>query len=312
MTCSIFPIRICLIFLSLFSSQGWILAADKNFIDPSSAEILEIPELSDEEPAAGKKVKVTPAQYAGTDVFHTLYLPGNWTKNGDPLPIIFEYTGNYFPRAGSTGEPEDGALGYCLSAAKYIWVSLPYISEGGTDNAVTWWGDEAATIAYAKKYVPAIIKEFNADAKNVFLCGFSRGAIGVNYIGLHDEHIAKLWTAFISHDHFDGVKQWGRTNWGSPLQKYRHEAAVRLKRVAGRPYLVSQNGGNYGTEEFIGEVLPDAGNFTFATISAGEIFGGFPNEFVKAAHTDRWALKPGKYRTRAWQWMNDVTSGRRR
>ena len=62
-----------------------------------------------------------------------------------------------------------------------------------------------------------IIAEFNADPNAVFLCGFSRGAIGVNYLGLRDDEVAKLWTAFITHDHFDGVRQWTTSGWGGPL-----------------------------------------------------------------------------------------------
>lgn len=272
-------------------------------LDVKSQEVLAIPALSPGAPAAGKRVAVTPPEYAGTNVFHTLYLPKDWKKNGDALPVIFEYTGNHFPQSGSTGEPEDAALGFGLSGGRYIWVSLPYISEDLSDNAVRWWGDEAATIAYAKQNVPRIIKEFGADPNAVVLCGFSRGAIGVNYIGLHDDEISRLWSAFVTHDHFDGVKQWG-TTWGSPLQEYRRRAVERLKRVGNRPYLVSQNGKNRGSEDFVRSNLPDTSNFTFSYINAGEILGGFPNEFAKSAHTDRWPLKSSGDRTMTWAWMN--------
>ncbi len=292
----------------LFEQTGSTANNDAAELDVSSREILAIPALSRGTPAAGQRVKATPPEYFGTQVFHTVYLPKHWQKHGPSIPIIFEYTGNYFPQAGSTGEPEDAALGYGLSDGKYIWVSLPYISAEHTDNAVTWWGDEQATIEYAKVNVPRIIREFGADADAVFLCGFSRGAIGVNYIGLHDDEIAKLWTAFIAHDHFDGVKQWGNTTWGSPLAKYREAALERARRVGDRPYLVSQNGSKYGTEEYLRAILPDIDNFTFNSIDAGEIFGGFPNEFATAPHTDRWLLKPSKYRSRTWEWMNRAAS----
>ncbi len=267
---------------------------------------LDIPELSTGEPAAGKRVKVTSSEYAGTEVFHTLYLPANWKPDGDPLPIIFEYTGNYFPRSGSTGEVEDAALGYGLSGGRFIWVSLPYISDNHRDNQVTWWGDEKATVEYAKVNVPRIIEAYNADPKHVFLCGFSRGAIGVNYLGLHDDEIAGLWTGFISHDHFDGIKEWRNTTWGTPLETYRAGAVQRLKRVAGRPYLVSQNGDRYGSEAFIRSVLRVADNFTFSNIDTSEIFGTFPHPLAKTAHTDRWLMLPSAYRSRTWQWLNDV------
>jgi hypothetical protein len=279
-------------------------------LDVNSEEVLAIPPLSEGTPAAGKRVDVTPPEYAGTEVFHTVYLPIEWKPGGKRLPIIFEYTGNWFPKSGSTGEVEDAGLGYGLSGGRYIWVSLPYISKDHTDNQVTWWGDAAATIQYAKRNVPRIIKEFHADPGAVFLCGFSRGAIGVNYIGLHDDEIASLWTALITHDHFDGVKEWSRTEWGSPLSSYRKGATERLKRVRGRPYLVSQNGRGYGSEAFIRSVLPSADNFTFIYVDTREIFGEFPNELAKHGHTDCWPLKPSKYRTATWQWMNSVTNNR--
>ncbi|MGI9474485.1 MAG: hypothetical protein ACR2NZ_23310 [Rubripirellula sp.] len=298
-------------FSCLVIACGYPASVDANegMIDPSSELILQVPSLSSGEPRAGKRVAVTPVEYAGTDVFHTLYLPQNWQRNVSTLPIIFEYTGNYFPRSGSTGEPEDAALGFCLSAGEYIWVSLPYVESSGKDNEITWWGDTEATLDYAKLNVPRIINEFGADPNAVFLCGFSRGAIGVNYLGLHDGEIAGLWTAFVSHDHFDGVKSWKGTTWGSPLKDYRAEAVTRLNRVKGRPYLVSQNGAGYGSESFVRESLGNVSGFTFMTIKAGEIFGVFPNEVAKSPHTDRWLVKPSKYRSAAWEWMNRA-SGR--
>lgn len=277
------------------------------FLNVDSDDRLSVPELSVGVPAAGKRVAITPPEYSGTEVFHTLYLPENWKSNGRRLPIIFEYTGNYFPKSGSTGEVEGAGLGFGLSGGKYIWVSLPYISEDHRDNQITWWGDERATVEYAKVNVPRIIREFNADPDSVFLCGFSRGAIGVNYLGLHDDEIAQLWTAFVTHDHFDGIKEWKNTDWGAPLEKYREGAIERLKRVGNRPYLVSQNGSNYGTEGFIKSVLPSVKNFAIHDIDTSEVFGKFPNPIAEHPHTDRWLLVPSEYRSQTWKWMNEVT-----
>ena len=279
-------------------------------IDVTSQEVLTLPPLSTGSPAAGERVTVTPPEFAGTDVFHTIYLPRDWKPDGSRLPIIFEYTGNHFPQSGSTGEPEDAALGYGLSAGRYIWVSLPCISEDHADNAVRWWGDERATVAYAKRYVPAIVEEFHADSRAIFLCGFSRGAIGVNYIGLHDDEIARLWTAFVSHDHFDGVKEWRRTDWGSPLKSYRQAAIERLRRVGGRPYLVSQNRSAAANEAFIRSALTEAEsrNCTFHSVPVSRIIGPLPNQFGKTTHTDRWLFKPSPNRQEVWRWMNSVVS----
>lgn len=298
--------------LTLSAVIGLCMAANSGpaALDVNSRERLSLPALSQGAPAAGKRVKVTPPEYAGTEVYHTVYLPANWNPGGERLPIIFEYTGNCHPKSGSTGQVKDAALGYGLSGGRYIWVSLPYIAEDHKHNAVTWWGDEQATIGYARLNVPRIIEEFRANPAAVFLCGFSRGAIGVNYIGLADDEIAGLWTAFITHDHFDGVREWRNTDWGYPLTKYREGAAARLKRVGGRPYLVSQNERNMETQTYLRASLPSLDNFTFSYISAKEIFGEFPNSIAIAAHTDRWLLLPGKYRRTAWEWMNQVTAGR--
>ena len=298
------------VFVRLFAASvmgGAVFAAAESVrLEIESDEILQIPQLSDGEPAAGKRVNIIAPEYLDTEVFHTLYLPKNWIKGGGRLPIIFEYTGNYFPTSGSTGEVEDAGLGYGLSGGKYIWVSLPCISENHKDNQVTWWGDERATVEYAKVNVPRIIREYNADPEAVFLCGFSRGAIGVNYLGLYDYEVARLWTAFITHDHFDGIKEWKNTDWGTPMEKYRAGAIERLVRVGSRPYLVSQNGDAYGAKEFIESVLPTTDNFTISNIDTNEIFGGFPHPIAVHPHSDRWTFVPSKYRLRTWKWMNWV------
>ncbi len=274
-------------------------------LETPSSEILQTPKVTSGKPAAGKRVTVTPEEYQGTQVFHTLYLPKSWSPTGKKLPIIFEYTGNYFPRAGSTGEPEGAGLGYGLSGGKFIWVSLPYISQDHKDNQKTWWGDIQATLNYAKKNVPKIIKEFNADPNQVFLCGFSRGAIGVNFLGHHDDEISKLWTAFISHDHFDGVRQWSRP-WGAPLKIYREEALVRLRRVGNRPYLVIQNGSVKGIEDYVRSAIPNISNFTFSSVNTAKALGKFPNEFAIHPHNDRWLSKPSADREKTWNWVNQV------
>jgi hypothetical protein len=277
-------------------------------LDTDSPHRLTVPAVTAGTPAAGRRVKATPPEYAGTEVHHTLYLPKSWTPrakdDGTRLPIIFEYTGNYFAKSGSTGKVQDASLGYGLSGGKYIWVCLPCVSADGKANEVTWWGDSAKTVDYAKRNVPRIIETYGADPNAVFLCGFSRGAIGVNYLGLHDDAVAKLWTAFITHDHFDGVSEWRGTKWGSPLPKYRDAAARRLKRVGGRPYLVCQNGMTLHTEQFVRSALPMAENFAFRNLDTHAILGDFPNDVAIHPHTDCWLLKPSAARTATWQWMN--------
>ncbi|QDU74210.1 hypothetical protein Pan97_12150 [Bremerella volcania] len=277
-------------------------------LDVESTQALALPEVVQAPPSAGVCTRQQAKEYVGTDVHHMVFLPKHWSAEGERLPIIFEYTGNYYPAAGSTGKVEDAGLGYGLSGGQFIWVVLPMISADGKSNAITWWGDVDATVAYAKTNVPRIIEQFHANPDAVFLCGFSRGAIGVNFLGLHDDEVAKLWTAFITHDHFDGVRSWRGTEWGSPLEAYREKASQRLKRVAGRPYLVCENGNIEPTRAFIQSVLGDQHAFTFLPIDTRMIFGEFPNQYAKHAHNDRWPLVPSHYRADAWGWMNEAAN----
>ena len=283
-----------------FSAYGAVV------LDEESDQVLECPPLENGTPKAGKRVKVTAPEFTGTEVFHTLYLPTRWTPDGPRLPIIFEYTGNYFPRSGSTGRVEDARLGFGLSGGRFLWVSLPYVNGNLRENQVTWWGNVEATVQYAKTNVPRIVAKYNADPSAVFLCGFSRGAIGVNFLGLHDDVVASLWTGFITHDHFDGVRAWGRTDWGDPLSKYREEAGRRLRRIKGRPYLVCQSGKEYGTKAYLESELVTIPNFRFLNFDTESIQGSFPNTYAKSAHNDTWAYLPSSVRGETWRWMNEV------
>lgn len=61
---------------------------DSARLDVDSDAVLVVPALSDGAPAAGKRVKVTTPEYAGTDVFHALFLPETWKKGGEKSPVI--------------------------------------------------------------------------------------------------------------------------------------------------------------------------------------------------------------------------------
>jgi hypothetical protein len=136
------------------------------------------------------------------------------------------------------------------------------------------------------------------------LCGFSRGAIGVSFLGLHDDEAAQLWCGLWAHDHFDGMLEWKGHVWGSPLARYREEATVRLRRLAGRPLLVTQAGAE--TKKFIASIAPT--NVTHLTIDMRALFGGFPNDFVKHPHNDRWPLRDGEATQAARAWFDRVTT----
>ena len=269
---------------------------------------LALPPLTSGEPQPGKRATVIAPEYAGSKVRHLIALPDDWTPDwkarGKRWPVIAEYTGNYFPTSGSTGEVEGAALGFGVTRGKAIWVVLPYVAKDRQKNERTWWGDIDATVGYAKVNVPRICAEFGGDPKKVVLCGFSRGAIGVSFLGLHDDEVAKLWCGLWAHDHFDGMLEWKGHTWGSPLARYREEASVRLRRLQGRPLLVSQAGAE--TKKFIASVAPT--NVDHLTVDMGALFGAFPNDFVKHPHNDRWPLRDSTATSVARAWFDRVTA----
>ena len=286
--------RLALLLLAMATSLG---AAD-----------LVLPPLTSGKPQPGKRATVIAPEYAGTKVRHLIALPDDWTPDwkarGMSWPVIAEYTGNFFPTSGSTGEVEGAALGYGVSRGKAIWVVLPYVAKDHQKNERTWWGDIDATVGYAKTNIPRICAEFGGDPKKVVLCGFSRGAIGVSFLGLHDDDVAKLWCGLWAHDHFDGMLEWKGHAWGSPLARYREEASVRVHRLQGRPLLVSQAGAQ--TRRFIDALAPSG--VTYLTVDMAAHFGTFPNELAKHPHNDRWPLRDGDATSVARTWFERVTA----
>ena len=259
--------------------------------DRRATKDLDTPEMTEEKPAAGRRVRQIAPEYEGTAVYHALYLPVDW-KPGGKYPVIVEYTGNKFPKCGSTGEVKDANLGYGITGGKaFIWVSMPYIEKGGRENAVMWWGDRQATIDYCKMNLPRICADFGGDPKRVFICGFSRGAIATSYIGLADDEIASFWKGLIAHDHFDGDR-----NWGYP-ESDRKAALVRLDRIKGRPVLACGEGNDFLRE------YPDLADFTFLKPPVAQIFK-IPEGKVIHPHTDLWMHRESKYREQARRWLS--------
>ena len=251
--------------------------------------------MTEEDPAPGKRVRQVAPEYKGTKVYHTLYLPTNWQK-AKRYPVLVEYTGNKFPACGSTGEVKGANLGYGLSGGEgFIWVSMPYIQKGKKENAVTWWGDRQATIDYCKVNLPRICKEFGGDMENLFICGFSRGAIACSYIGLADDEIASFWKGMIAHDHFDGQNKWGYP------ESDRTSALKRLARLQGRPVLLCGNKNDYLKDH------PKLGTFTFLPVPVSEIFD-IPEGPVIHRHTDLWAHRHSPTRQIARDWLLDQVS----
>ncbi|HVE40423.1 MAG TPA: hypothetical protein VNM14_11075 [Planctomycetota bacterium] len=251
---------------------------------------LTTPAMVDGEPAAGRRVKQTTAGWEGTAVHHALYLPRDW-KPGGRYPLIVEYAGNgnYKNAFGdvSKGTVDGSNLGYGLSGGEgFLWVCMPYVAVTGArkENAVTWWGDVEETKRYCRKTVASVCETYGGDPKKVVLAGFSRGAIGCNYLGLHDDEVAGLWCAFFTFSHYDGQM----THWGYAGVD-RASALERLKRLNGRPQWISMEQSVDPIRKYV-EASGVKGAFTFQTIP-------FRN------HSDQWVLRDLPERKAAREWL---------
>ena len=238
-------------------------------------------------------------------MYHVLYLPTDWTPEKQ-FPVIVEFAGNgsYQNTFGDTssGRVEGSNLGYGLSkGAGFLWLCLPYLNEAGDANVTQWWGDiplhsPATTVDYCKKVVPWICKNYGGDPKRVVLCGFSRGAIAVNYIGLHDDTIASLWCAFIVYSHYDGVIE----SWGYPKGD-RASARQRLTRLGKRPQFILHEYSTISRENLAAtRSYLEMTGFDLQAIRFSET--GFRN------HSDAWILRPSPARMTLRKWLRDVTS----
>jgi hypothetical protein len=241
---------------------------------------LTTPKATDAEPAPGLRVRQQNEPYAGTDIYHLLYLPIDW-QAGETYSVIVEYAGNKFQT--SLGTVEGSSLGYGISGGQgVIWICMPYVNTEEMRNQETWWGDVDATVEYCIQTVERVCREYGGDPDNVFIAGFSRGAIACNYIGLHDDEIARLWKGFICHSHYDGVRRWGYA------ESDRDSASVRLQRLDGRPQVISHENSVTTTQDYLTEACP-SGDFTFLSLPFAD-------------HTDTWVLcdTPERRQLRDW------------
>jgi len=245
---------------------------------------LKLPPLETDNPAPGRRVRQVLPRHAGTSLYHSLYLPEDWTP-GATYPVIVEYPGNGgYREAGAvptTGRLEDCPLGYGISAGLgFIWVSLPFVDLAAGRQAVNWWGDVEATVLYCRETVATVCQLYGGDPRKVLLAGFSRGAIACNFIGLHDDEISKLWAGFIAHSHYEGVREWPQSDHASALG--------RLSRLGDRPVWISHENSVEETSKYLDSTGVTA-PFTLRTFP-------FPN------HTHDWVLKdlPLRAELRAW------------
>lgn len=257
-----------------------INASPTSFAEEGVATDLTVPAVTDDAPSPGARVRQFNKDYIGSRVYHTLYLPTDWKPN-QKFPVIVEYAGNKWRT--SLGTVEGSSLGYGVTGGKgVIWICMPYVNQQEMRNQETWWGDVDATVAYCKHTVKRICDEYGGDSDNVFIAGFSRGAIACNFIGLHDDEIASLWRGFICHSHYDGVRKWGYPGSDRPA------AARRLARLGNRPQFISQENSIDATQTYLKDAFP-TGNFTFVPLK------GVP-------HTDTWVLedRPERKALREW------------
>lgn len=266
--------------------------------DPELYELepdLELPPVLDAAPAPGTRVRLQLETYAESDVHHVLYLPTDW-EPGRRYPLIVEYAGNggYANELGDTcsGRVEDACLGYGISGGEgVLWLSVPFVGEGGRENALRWWGDFERSVDYLAQVVPAVCAEYGGDPEAVLLAGFSRGALACNVLGLHDERVSSLWAGFVCHSHYDGVRRW-------PYEGDEREAAAeRLERLAGRPQWISHERSVDEVAAYLDE-LGVEGDFTLRALP-------FPN------HTDAWVLRDVPLRAELRAWVASVFAGER-
>lgn len=258
-----------------------LLAEDVRDIDSVQPDLVT-PSVTDHAPGPGLRVKQINRNYSGTQVHHLLYLPTDWVK-GKKYPVIVEYAGNLWKT--SPGTVEGSNLGYGISGGKgVIWICMPFVDTKNRANADTWWGDVDATVDYCKQTVRRVCEEYGGDSSNVFLAGFSRGAIACNFIGLHDDEIASLWRGFICHSHYEGVRTWpGSTPEG---------AKERLRRLDGRPQFISHEESVDPTKQYLTKALPN-GNFTFLALPF-------------QTHTDAWVLRDIPERKTLREWFKNT------
>jgi len=283
--------------LVLITSATHLSAAlrDIREIEPD----LVVPPLTAGEPAPGKRVQQTHPDWRDTEVHHVLHLPTNWTPE-KRWPVLVEFAGNgpYRNKFGdiSTGRVEGSNLGYGISAGRdHIWLCLPYLDKTGRTNVTQWWGtrptyDPNPTIKHTLAVVRHVCEQFHGDTNRLVLCGFSRGAIACNFIGLHNDEIAQFWRAFIPYSHYDGV----RNRWPYPGAD-RESAKRRLRRLNGRPQLICGESNNaFETRNWI-RSTGITGNFTYVPT-------GFRN------HNDAWVLRPSPARAQLREWLRQILS----
>ena len=284
---------------------------------------LYTPPMSRSAPGPGRRVAATTPGWPAA-AYHAVYLPSEWSNASTAplLPLIVELSGNG-PWASpygdqSSGRPEGSNLGFGVTAGMgAVWVSLPMLAAGGDFVETWWWGCPAvppftgsppatagagaghcgalcnttAAVRFLADTVRYATRAYHADPARVVIAGFSRGAVGVNYLGLANDDVASLWAGSIAYAHYDGQPMDAKNpypNAGPPA------SYDRLRRLGRRPqYIVAELNGSFVETAPYLNASGVAVNATFAET-------GFCN------HNDAWTLRPSKARDalRAWFWAS--------
>jgi hypothetical protein len=309
----ILALSICALFSVQIESQGIHEPLSSASIQKSKANKPYVtPEMQTGKPQPGKRVKVIPDGYAGTNVYHSLYLPEGHTRD-KRYPVIVEYTGNHAPGLGSSGQVKDASLGYATARALgAIWVVMPYLSSDGRTSEKKWWGSETLTMDYCARQLREICMNYGGDPSAVIIIGFSRGAIAVNRLGLHDDRAADIWLAFHSHDHFDGHLRWS-TPWANngDYQAYKADAAERAKRYKGRAALIGGEKMDSLASYLSSNQIGTLGKLTILSVPIAQIIPPDdlfinPENGEKVTHTDKWMNYDSPIADKVVQWYQDV------
>lgn len=288
--------------LWLFGGASLSCAADAPDIRSVVSDLV-VPDVVSGPVRSGKRVAVRD-RMSGVDL--AVYLPRDWQPS-KRYPVIIELPGNggYRSPYGDvcTGMPADCSLGYGLTAGEgAIWIAVPFLNDAGNDVARTWWGDAPKfnpqpTVDLVIRTVDyACAGQLNGDRRRVMLVGFSRGSIACNYIGLHNDTIAKLWCAMVCYSHYDGVRLWKYP--GSD----RIAAARRLTRLRQIPQFICHettgpNRNQLDSTRALLRPFEADHNFVFQET-------GFRN------HSDQWVLRPSVARDKLRGWYRRVVSDR--
>ncbi|WP_066631415.1 alpha/beta hydrolase family protein [Labilibacter marinus] len=195
---------------------------------------LELPDITYEQAAAGKRVQYQTASIKDSEKYVALYLPKDW-QAGKKYPVVVEFPGNiWFTKdCYSTGRPEACTIGYGMSKGNgAIWVSMPFVDNVINQITENGWGNPNHTADLTIETVNEIIKNFGGDKDRLILTGFSRGAIACGFIGLRNDTIASMWKGLHACQHYDG-DGWGKANI--------NEAKERLQKFKGSYFMTDNN-----------------------------------------------------------------------